>query len=83
MTAWLPACAAATPALAIPVWFAIRGDLAARLVALQLGTAIASLVLVLMSFAFDQDSLIDLPLTLSLLSLPGTLALTLCLERWL
>jgi multicomponent Na+:H+ antiporter subunit F len=44
---------------------------------------VVALLLVLASFAFDQDSLIDLPLTLVVLSLPGTLMYALFIERWL
>lgn len=80
---WLAAIVAILPALAIPLWVAARGDLAHRLVAVQLASVITALVLVLMSFAFDQMSLIDLPLTLVFLSLPGTLMMALFLERWL
>ncbi len=83
MTIWLFAGIAMLPPLVAPLWVAIRGDLVNRLVAVQLGSAVTALILVLMSFAFDQSSEIDLPLTLSLLSLPGTLMLTLFLERWL
>jgi multisubunit Na+/H+ antiporter MnhF subunit len=83
MTIWLFAVIAMLPPLVAPLWVAIRGDLANRLVAIQLGSAVTALVLVLMSFAFDQSSEIDLPITLSLLALPGTLMLTLFLERWL
>lgn len=80
---WLTAAVAMLPALAIPLCGTARGDLANRLVAVQLATIIAALILVLMSFAFDQQSLIDLPLTLVFLALPGTLMMTLFLERWL
>jgi multicomponent Na+:H+ antiporter subunit F len=83
MTIWLAVVIAMLPPLVVPLWVAMRGDLANRLVAVQLASAVASLVLVLMSFAFDQSTFIDLPITLSLLSLPGTLMLTLFLERWL
>ncbi len=83
MSIWLLAILAMLPPLGVPLWYAARGDVANRLVAVQLASATASLVLVLMSCAFDQSSLIDLPLTLSLLSLPGILMLTLFLERWL
>lgn len=83
MTIWLLAGIAMLPPLLAPLWAAIRGDLVNRLVAIQLGSAVTSLVLVLMSFAFDQSSEIDLPITLSILSLPGTVMLTLFLERWL
>jgi len=80
---WLIAAVAMLPPLAIPLWVAARGDLASRLAAVQLGSIVTGLILVLMSFAFDQTSLIDLPLTLVFLALPGTLMLALFLERWL
>lgn len=82
-TPWLAAIIALLPPLAVPLWIALRGDLCSRLVAVQLGSILTSLLLVLMSFAFDQSSLIDLPLTLTLLSLPGTLMMAMFLERWL
>ena len=37
---------------------------------MQLATSVTTLILVLMTFAFDQSSFIDLPLTLALLALP-------------
>ena len=83
MTPWMLAVLALLPALAVPVLHACRGGTAQRLVALQLATAITTLILVLMTFAFDQDAFADLPLTLALLTLPGTLAIALFLERWL
>jgi multicomponent Na+:H+ antiporter subunit F len=83
MTIWLLAGIAMLPPLLAPLWAAIRGDLVNRLVAIQLASAVTSLILVLMNFAFDQSSEIDLPITLSILSLPGTVMLTLFLERWL
>ncbi len=83
MTAWLAALVALLPPLAIPVLVALRGRTLDRLVALQLATSMVMLILVLMSFASDQSSFIDLPLTLALLSLPGTLVFAQFLERWL
>ncbi len=83
MTIWMIAAVSLLPPLAVPLWVAIRSDLANRFVAVQLASTITSFILVLMSFAFDQDSLIDLPLTLALLSLPGTLMLAFFMERWL
>ena len=83
MTPWLIATLALLPPLAIALWSAMRGGLMARLVAVQLATGLTSLILVLLSFAFDQPSIIDLALTLSFLSLPGTLLLALFAERWL
>ena len=62
---------------------ACRGGTAQRLVAMQLASAVTTLILALMTFAFDQSSFIDLALCLALLTLPGTLLMALFLERWL
>ena len=83
MTSWMIATLAMLPALAIPIVVACRGSLPNRLAAVQLAATLASMVLVLMTFTFDQSSFIDLPLCLVLLSLPGTLAIALFVERWL
>lgn len=83
MNPWLLALLGLLPALAVPVWQSLRGGLGARLVGVQCATAIATLMLVLMSYAFAQPSLMDLALTLGLLTLPGTLLLAVFLERWL
>lgn len=84
MTAWLLASLALLPALAVPVFKAcLSGSTATRLVAVQLATSLTTLILILMTFTFDQSSFVDLPLTLTLLALPGTLAMALFLERWL
>jgi len=80
---WLVALLALLPAFALSVLMALRGRVGARLVGVQLASSVAVLILVAMSFAFDQPSLLDLPLTLVLLSLPGTLVMALFLERWL
>lgn len=83
MTPALLAILACLPPLLFPLWTAATGRLAHRFVAVQLATGVVALLLVLASFAFDQDSLIDLPLTLVVLSLPGTLMYALFIERWL
>jgi multicomponent Na+:H+ antiporter subunit F len=83
VTLWLAAVLGMLPPLAIAVWCTLSGSLANRLVALQLATAFASFTIILMSFAFDQPSLMDLALTLAFLSLPGTLLLAVFVERWL
>ena len=83
MTPWMLATLALVPAFAIAVIAAGRGGTAGRLVAVQLATSVAVLLLALMTFAFDQSSFIDLALTLALLTLPGTLVIALFLERWL
>ena len=83
MTPWMAATIVLVPALAIPALAACRGSTAERLVAVQLATCVATLILVLMTFAFDQSSFVDLALTLALLTLPGTLIIATFLERWL
>ena len=83
MNLWLASLICWLPPLALPLWVAVRGPLADRLVAVQLAANVTIPMLVLSSFAFDQDSLIDLPLTLAALSLPGTLMFALFIERWL
>ncbi len=83
MTPWMLATLALVPALAVPAVAACRGSTAGRLVAVQLATAVAVLMLVLMTFAIDQSSFVDLALTLTLLTLPGTLIMALFIERWL
>lgn len=83
MTVWLAATIALLPPLALACFIAATSRTGDRLVAVQLATAITAFMLVLMSFAFKRDFLVDLPLTLTLLSLPGTLLLALFLERWL
>jgi multicomponent Na+:H+ antiporter subunit F len=83
MTPWTAAALALLPPLAIALWHTLRGGLTARLVAVQLAAGLTSLIIVLMSFAFDQPSIIDLALALGFLSLPGTLLLALFTERWL
>lgn len=80
---WLAALVGLLPALAVPVWQALRGGLGARLVGVQFATSLAVLMLALMSYAFAQPSLMDLALTLALLTLPGTLLFAVFLERWL
>jgi multisubunit Na+/H+ antiporter MnhF subunit len=83
MNPWLVAILACLPPLLLPLWVAARGRLPDRVVAVQLATNVTVLLLALGSFAFDQDSLVDLPLTLVALSLPATLMFALFIERWL
>ncbi|MCR0981233.1 monovalent cation/H+ antiporter complex subunit F [Roseomonas populi] len=80
---WLAATAALLPPFALAALLALRGSAGTRLVAAQLASSIAVPLLVAMSYAFDQPSIADLPLTLVLLTLPGTLLMAVFLERWL
>ena len=83
MTSWMLAAVALLPALTIPAVAACRGGTAARLVAVQLATSVTAMLLALTTFTFDQSPSIDLALTLTLLTLPGTLIIALFVERWL
>lgn len=83
MTAWGIAAVALVPALTIPALSALRGGVAGRLAAAQLAVAVATPMLGLLCFDFDQSSFADLALALPLLTLPGTFTLALFLERWL
>lgn len=80
---WLGAALALLPPLALAVVAAARGALGFRLAAVQLATSLATWLLVVLSFALDQPSSIDLALTLALLTLPGTALFALVQERWL
>lgn len=83
MSAWLTAALGLLPPLIVAVMCAGRGAVARRLVAIQFATSLSVLLLVVLDFAFDQSSSMDLALTLALLGLPGTLLLALFQERWL
>lgn len=83
MSAWPIAVWALLPALAVPVLAAMRGIVAGRIVAVQLASALASTVLMAMSFAFDQDSYISLAVALALLNVVGTFVIAMAVERWL
>jgi len=83
MTVWMLATLGLLPPLAAVLLAACRGSTGNRLVAVQLASTMAVLLLALMTFAFDQSSFIDLALVLALLTLPGTLLMALFLERWL
>ncbi len=83
MSVWTIAILAWLPAFALAVVAACRGAAASRLAAYQLALSLASPILIAMTFAFDQSSFIDLPLSVALLSLPGSMILAMFLERWL
>ncbi len=83
MSAWSVAVWALLPAFAVPVAAALRGTVAARIVALQLATALAVTLLMAMSFAFDQTSYISLAEALAVMNVAATLVVAVTVERWL
>ena len=83
MTDWMLATVALLPPFAVAALASCRGRTGSRLVAVQLASSVATAVLMLMTFSFDQSSFTDLPLCLALLTLPGTLLMAIVVERWL
>jgi multisubunit Na+/H+ antiporter MnhF subunit len=65
-------------------WVLLRGRLDEALVALELGSTIATVVLVLLAEGFHRSSYFTLPLVLAGLSFVGTLVFIRFLgDRWL
>lgn len=56
MNAWLIAALALLPPFACAAFLALRGSMANRLVAVQLGSAITVFILMLLTMAVDQQS---------------------------
>jgi multicomponent Na+:H+ antiporter subunit F len=83
VTIWLWTAIALIAAMFVPIVMACRGRMAERLVAVQMATTLATIALIIMSFAFDAPALMDLPLSLILLGIPGTLLFAVALERWI
>lgn len=83
MTVWSIGVWGLLPAFAVPVIAAMRGNVAARIVALQLATALAITLLMVMSFALDQPSYLSLAAALAIVNVAGTLVVAATVERWL
>ena len=75
--------AAAMVALLVPCGaLAVRGSVLDRVVALQLGSAIGTLALLVMAEGFNRSVYVDLALVFGLSSFAATLAIVRFLERW-
>lgn len=83
MNPWLVAVVLLVPPLLVPVAVALRADANNRLVAVQVASTLAALIIVSMTFASDQSSFVDVALCLTLLAVPGTYLYTVFMERWL
>ena len=83
MNAWLLATILLIPPLLVPVLVAVRADANNRLVAVQVASTLAALIIALTTFATDQSSFIDVALCLIFISVPGTYLYTVFMERWL
>ena len=81
MTIWVIAAAALMIAgLGPTMLLAFRGPAAHRVLGLELAGTVGTLVLLVLSQAFDQSSYLILPLVLALLSFAGTLVFTRLLD---
>lgn len=83
MSPWTIAAIALLPPFGLMVLMCSYGPVGHRIVAAQVLASIGMLALVIMTFAFNQASSIDLALVLGLLCLPASLLYALFLERWL
>lgn len=77
MTIWVIAAGVLMVGGLVPAMvLAYRGPARHRLLGLELGGAVAAIVMVLLCQAFDQSSYLIVPLVLVLLSVAGTLVFT-------
>jgi multicomponent Na+:H+ antiporter subunit F len=83
MNAWLRAAEWLVFAL-IPCGAAcVRGKTVERLVALEMGSVLLILILMLLAEGFKRLPMFDLPLALALLAFAGGLVFARFLERWI
>lgn len=71
MNVWMVASQIVMLAMCPLAWLAMRGDARSRLPALYMGSAVGTLLLMLLTMAFHRMPMIDLALTLSLMSFGG------------
>ena len=84
MNPWLAAAAALLLCLIPCGYCVVRGDDPLdRLIGLELGGVLVTLILLLLGEGFARPSFEDMALTVALLSFPSGLAFTRLLERWL
>lgn len=70
-------------AFTLSVIAALRGDLGARVVAVQLSAVIVTLMIVLVSAKFGRDFVLEVALVLAVVIIIGGLIFARFLERWL
>lgn len=83
MSPWLIAFPLCVPPYGVAAYRALSGRAAQRLVAAELAVCFATLMLVFAGYAWPHDGVVDLAVALGLVSVPGTLAYTHFLQRWL
>ncbi len=80
---WLVSAAILLVALVPCGLVAMRGDAPNRLVGLEMGAIVTTMLLVALAQGFHRPAFQDLPLALALLAFGGTIVFTRFLERWL
>jgi multisubunit Na+/H+ antiporter MnhF subunit len=83
MNVWLITAFVLLLCLIPPFVLCIRGDAANRLVGLEAGSTIASIILLVLAVGYNRVPFVDIALTLALLSFGAGLVFTRFLERWL
>ena len=84
MNVWLIGATALLAGLLPCGWVLLRGRLTEALVALELGTTVVTVVLVLLAEGFHRSPYFTLPLVLGAVSFVGTLVFIRFLgDRWL
>lgn len=80
---WTVAAIALLVCMLGPFLRCIRGDTMSRLVALESGSSMAVITLLVMCEAYHRVPFVDLPLTLALLAFGAGLVFARFFERWL
>ena len=84
MNVWLIAATVLLAGLLPCGWVLVRARIVDALVALELGSTVVTLVLLLLAEGFHRSSYFELPVVLAALSFVGTLVFIRFLgERWL
>jgi multisubunit Na+/H+ antiporter MnhF subunit len=82
MNVWLWAAVALLVGLVPCLWVAMRSSYLGAVAALELGSTVTTLVLVLIAQGLHHDSFMDLALVSAVLSFAGSLTFVRFLERW-
>ena len=83
MNPWLFTAVFLLVCLIAPFLLCARGDAMSRLVGLEAGSVLVTLILLVLAVGFNRDPFTDLALTLALLAFGGGLVFARFLQRWL
>lgn len=83
MNPWLWSAAGMLVALGLCGIVCYRGNLADRLVGLEMASALVTIELLLLAEGYGRSSFFDLPLTLAFLSFGGGMVFARFVQRWL